>query len=214
VNDRAAGGSPTTKYDALAEDFTACEYGDPGRYFERRAEIVVALGPRLEPGDHLLDLACADASFADALLARGLAYTGVDASSRMLEVAAARLAGRGRVERGDLLAYEPPEPVAATTCFRSLHFVPDRAAWFRGLAGFTEKKLVFDVAPRRVPLATIRAELRAAGLPNVAVRPFLVPQHVAVPAPVAAALRAAERVPPLARLLLARRFAVIVAAWR
>ena len=32
----------TQKYDAFADSFTEREYGDPERYFRRRAEIVVA----------------------------------------------------------------------------------------------------------------------------------------------------------------------------
>jgi hypothetical protein len=62
----------SSKYDEAAERFTEQEYGDPRRYFSHRAELVVSLGPRLEPGDEVLDLACADAGLAEPLLARGL----------------------------------------------------------------------------------------------------------------------------------------------
>ena len=134
------------KYDELAERFTDHEYGDPARYFGHRAEIVVSLGPPLEPGDAILDLACADGSAVPPLVDRGLRYLGVDASDAMLEVARRQHGARARFELGDLLTYEPSEPVAATTIFRSLHFVDDRVAFFRRVAGFTEKKLVFDVA--------------------------------------------------------------------
>lgn len=206
--------SHTEKYDAFAGEFTAREYGDPGRYFRHRAAIVLRLGPRLEPGDRVLDLACADASFALPLLDAGLDYTGVDLSERMIEVARARVGARGRIEAGDLTSYVPDVPVALTTCFRSLHFVPDREAWFRQLATFTEKKIVFDVSPRRVPLATIRRELAAAGLTRLDVHPFLVPQNVRLPAPVAGTLQLIERAGPLARTLLRVRFVAICAASR
>lgn len=206
--------SRTEKYDAFAGEFTAREYGDPDRYFRRRAEIVLGLGPRLAPGDAVVDLACADGSFAPLLIDAGLAYTGVDLSEPMVAVARERLGGRGRIELGDLTTWAPPAPVAMTSCFRSLHFVPDRTAWFRHLASFTEKKVVFDVSPRRVPLATLRRELAAAGLTRVDVHPFFVPQHGRLPGPVAAGLRVLEGTGPLAAALLRLRFVAIVAASR
>jgi hypothetical protein len=132
----------------------------------------------------------------------------------MVEVARTRVGGRARIELGNLLAFAPPQPVAATTCFRSLHFVDDRAAWFLHLASFTERKLVFDFSPRRVPPATVRAELAAAGFTRVELRPFFVPQHRRLPLALAVALELAGRVPPLAHLLLRRNFPLIAAAWR
>ena len=204
----------TEKYDELAERFTEHEYGDPGRYFAHRAGIVVSLGPRLDAGDAILDLACADGSAVPALAERGLRYLGVDASAAMLEVARRRHEDRARFELGDLSTYEPPEPVAATTIFRSLHFVDDRVAFFRHVGGFTEKKLVFDFAPRLYAIEELRRELEAAGFPRLATRPFLVPQHGRLPRPAAAALHALEGVRPVANVLLQRRFALVCAAFR
>ena len=207
--------SISEKYDAFAEGFTAREYGDPERYFRHRARIVLGLGPALAPGDRVADLACADGSFAPHLLAAGLAYTGVDLSDEMLRVAAARIGAAGRVEKDDITAWRPAGgPVAMTTCFRSLHFVPDRAAWFRHLASFTEKKVVFDASPRRIPLDALRRECAAAGLTRFDVHPFLLPQHGRLPAAAAAALAALERTGPLARALLQLRFVAICSASR
>ena len=204
-------GAGAGKYGAAAQRFTELEYGDPERYFGHRAKLVAGLGPRLEPGDEILDLACADGSAAPPLLALGLRYTGVDASETMLAVARNR--HEARFVQGDLLTYEPPAPVATTTIFRSLHFVDDRVAFFRRIAGFTEKKLVFDVSPRRYSQRTLRSELHDAGFPRLATRAFLVPQHGRVPAPLAAALEVLE--PTLvARLLLRFRFSLICAAYR
>jgi SAM-dependent methyltransferase len=202
------------KYDELAERFTDHEYGDPARYFGHRAEIVVSLGPPLDPGDGILDLACADGSAVPPLADRGLRYLGVDASEAMLDVARRRHGVRARFELGDLLTYEPSEPVAATTIFRSLHFVDDRVGFFRHVAGFTAKKLVFDVAPRRYAVEDLRRELAAAGLTALATRPFLVPQHGRLPGPAAAGLQALENVRPVASALLRRRFALLCAAFR
>jgi methyltransferase family protein len=204
----------SAKYASIADTFTEHEYGDPGRYFRHRADIVVALGSPLAPGDRLLDLACADASFAPPLLARGIVYTGLDANEGMVAAARARVGDAAEIVAGDLLAYVPPRPVAATTIFRSLHFVGDRRAFFAHVAAYTERKLVFDANPRRLPLATLRAELAAAGLDRVETRPFFLPQHAALPAAAARALELLERSGPAARAVLSRRFNVIVAATR
>lgn len=207
--------SGTEKYDRFAGEFTAREYGDPDRYFAHRAALVLRTGPALAPGDRVADLACADGSFAPHLIAAGLAYTGVDLSEPMVAVARERIGTAGRIEHGDITTWTPADgPVALTTCFRSLHFVPDRTAWFRHLASFTERKVVFDVSPRRIPLATLRAECAAAGLTRFDVQPFLLPQHGRLPAPVAAALVALEGSGPLARALLQLRFVAICAASR
>jgi SAM-dependent methyltransferase len=202
------------KYTAGAATFTAREYGDPDRYFGHRAAIVAELGPALVPGDRVLDLAAADASFAPPLLARGLEYMGLDLNAAMVAVARERHGDRIRIEQADLLAYVPPEPVAATVCFRSLYFAPDRAAFLRHVAGYTEKKVLFDFDPRAGSLAELRADLRTAGLDRLDARPFFVPQHGRLPAPVAAALHAAETIGPLARLALRVRFSLICAAYR
>jgi hypothetical protein len=201
------------KYTAAADTFTEREYGDPERYFGHRARIVAELGPPLVAGDRVLDLAAADASFAPPLLARGLEYTGLDLNAAMVAVARDRHGDRIRVEQADMLAYVPPEPVAATVCFRSLYFAPDRVAFLRHVASYTEKKVLFDLDPRRDSLDSLRADLRAAGWDALATRPFFVPQHGRLPAPLAAALQAAETT-PLARPILRARFSLVVAAYR
>lgn len=207
--------SATEKYDRFAGEFTAREYGDPDRYFRHRAAVVLRTGPALAPGDRVADLACADGSFAPHLIAAGLAYTGIDLSEPMVAVARERLGAAGSAELGDITSWQPVDgPVAMTTCFRSLHFVPDRAVWFRHLASYTEKKVVFDVSPRRIPLAVLRAECAAAGLVRFDVHPFLLPQNARLPGPLAAALVALEGSGPLARALLQLRFVAICAASR
>jgi len=202
------------KYDELAETFTAREYGDPERYFGRRARMVATLGRPLETGDRVLDLGAADASAAPSLLALGLEYTAVDFSPGMAAVARRRHGERIRIELADMLVYRPPEPVAATVCFRTLHLVPDRAWFFGHVAQFTEKKLMLDLNPRSSSTESVRADLLSAGFDAVAMHPFFVPQHVALRAPVAAALAVAEGASPLARLVLRHRFSVLVCGYR
>jgi SAM-dependent methyltransferase len=175
---------------------------------------VVELGATLEPGDVVLDLACGDGGFGEHLLARGLEYLGVDASASMVEAARRRLDGRAEIVHADLNEFAPPMPVAAVTCFRAIYYARDRLAFFRHVAGFAARKLVFDLNPRQFRLEEVEADLRAAGLERIDLRPFFAPQRVALPAPLTAAFRAAERTGPLARLALRFRFTYLVAASR
>jgi SAM-dependent methyltransferase len=204
----------SAKYDAGAERWTEDEYADPARYLGHRAELIVSLGPELVAGETVLDLACGDGGLADHLLARGLRYRGVDANERMVAAARHRLGERAEIELADLNEYELGAPVAATTCFRAIYYARDRRLLFRRLAGFTDKKLVFDLNPRQYRPDEIRAELEEAGWTRLELRPFFVPQHVRLPASAAALLRAAERGGPLARALLRLRFSYLCAAWR
>ena len=122
---------------------------------------------------------------------------------------------RGRSSsQGDLNTFAPERPVAATTVFRAIYYADDRPAFFRRVAGFTERKLVFDLNPRQYPVEQVVAELRAAGFARVALRPFFVPQTQRLPRPAIGALRALERSGPLARLALRVRFTYLVAAVR
>jgi SAM-dependent methyltransferase len=194
------------QYAAGAEGWSE-QYADAAAYLSHRAELVVSLGPRLEPGDRVLDLACGDGALASFL--PGLAYLGVDASPEM--VAAARRNGV-IAELGDLNEFVPASPVAATCVFRAIYYACDRAAFFRQAAAYTERKLVFDLNPRQYRLEDVRADLRAAGLTRLELRPFFVPQTVALPRAAVAGLRAAERSGPAARLALRFRFTYLCAA--
>lgn len=204
----------TEKYDPQAERWTDEAYADASGYLEHRAELIVALGPPLDAGDTVLDLACGDAGLAEPLLAARLRYLGVDLSPAMVDAARRRVGDRAEIAVADLNEYEPPGPVACTTCFRAVYYASDRKAFFRHVAGFTEKKLVFDLNPRQYRVAAVLADLRAAGLFEVTLHPFFFPQRVAPPRPLAAAFRAAERSGPLARALLRVRFSYLVSAAR
>jgi len=202
------------KYETKAARWTEDEYADAYAYLEHRAHLVVELGPRLDPGDRVCDLACGDGGFGEHLLGRGLEYLGVDASESMVESARRRLGDRAEVAQADLNEFVPAGPVAAVTCFRAIYYGRDRRAFFRHVAGFAERKLVFDLNPRQFALEDVVVDLRAAGFPRVDLRPFFVPQRVALPGALAAAARAAERSGPLARLALRFRFTYLVAAAR
>ena len=189
------------------ETWSDREYADPVPYLRHRAEVIVSLGPRLEPGDRLVDLACGDGGLADFL--PGMEYLGVDADPKM--VGEARSKGRD-VVHADLNEWEPDRPVAATTIFRAIYYTRDRRGFLRHVAGYTERKLVFDLNPRQYRLEDVLTDLRATGWPRVALRPFFVPQTRALPGPLGKALVAAERSGPLARLALRYRFTYLVAA--
>ena len=199
----------TEKYAEQAEGWTDDAYADAEAYLAHRAELIVSLGPALVSGDSVLDLACGDAGLAAYL--PGMRYVGVDASSQMVE--AARRRGR-EVVLADLNDYEPAQPVTATTCFRAIYYARDRAAFFRRVAEYTERKLVFDLNPRQYSVQEVEVELREAGFDGFMLRPFFAPQRVSVPGPAAAVLRGLERTGPLARLLLTFRFSYLCAAFR
>jgi SAM-dependent methyltransferase len=199
----------SAKYGAKAERWSEDAYADPESYLSHRGELIMSLGPPLRPGDRVLDLACGDGGLAHYL--PGTRYGGVDASEEM--VAEARRNGRD-VVLGDLNDYEPPEPVAVTTCFRAIYYANDRIGFFRRVAGYTERKFVFDLNPRQYRVEDVASDLRTAGFDALSLRPFFSSQNHAVPRSLQRGLYALERSGPLARLLLAVRFSYLCAAFR
>ena len=193
------------KYDAIAERYSGHDYANAERYYARRAQLV-ARG--LDDGASVLDIACGDGGLGRALLELGFDYHGVDASTRMVEVARRTLGDR--VVHGTF-DYEPPGPVDVTTIFRSLYLVPDRRAFLERVRAYTTRKLMSDFDPRSYSTPEVRADLRAAGWDRVEMRPFLLPQRASLPAPVQAILYAFEPLPG-SRLITRVRFPVLVSA--
>jgi SAM-dependent methyltransferase len=206
--------SKEDQYARQAADWTERAYADVAAYLDHRVQLIVSLGPSLQPGDTVLDLACGDGGLGEALLARGLRYCGVDATPEMVEAARRRLGDRAEIVSGDLNDYTPTRPVAATTVFRAIYYARNRAAFFAQAAGFTDKKLVFDLNPRQYRVEDVLADLRVAGFGRVDLRPFFVPQTVSLPRPVLRVSTALERSGPLARAVLRFRFTYVVAAYR
>ena len=192
------------KYDGKAPGWSETVYTDARRYLAHRAELVRTLGPELLRGDTVLDLASGDGGLADFFPDQH--YVGVDANAEM--IAAGRARGREIVE-ADLNTYVPPAPVEATMIFRAIYYATDRRALLERIAGYTTRKLVFDLNPRQYRLADVRADLEAAGFDRMATHPFFVPQtRAAVPG-----LQLLERSGPIARAILRVRFTLICAAW-
>jgi SAM-dependent methyltransferase len=190
------------KYRGKAQGWSDEQYADAQAYLAHRAGLIRSLGPKLAPGDTVLDLACGDGGLADFL--DGLRYVGVDANEEMVASGCAR--GRDLV-LADLNDYVPSGPVQATTIFRAIYYARDRRALFERIRGYTERKLVFDLNPRQYRLEDVRADLEAAGFARLDTRPFFVPQTHALPL-----LHLLERSGPLARLLLRYRFTLLCAA--
>jgi SAM-dependent methyltransferase len=207
-------GGKADQYARKAADWSDAEYADARAYLAHRAELIASLGVPLHPGDEVLDLACGDGGLGAFLLEHGLRYAGVDAEPAMVEAARRRLGDAAAIAQGDLNLYEPPLPVAATTFFRAIYYARDRRAFFARAAGFTERKLVFDLNPRQYRVDDVVGELLGAGYVRVELRPFFVPQTRRLPRPAVAVLKAAERTGALARLALRARFTYVVAAVR
>ena len=207
-------GGKAGQYARKAARWSDAEYADARAYLTHRAELIVSLGVPLGPGDEVLDLACGDGGLGACLLERGLRYAGVDAEPAMVEAARRKLGGTATIAQGDLNLYEPPLPVAATTVFRAIYYARDRRAFFARVAGFTERKLIFDLNPRQYRVDDIVAELSEAGFARVELRPFFVPQTRRLPGPAVGLLKVAERTWPVARLALRARFTYLVAAVR
>lgn len=200
------------QYARQAADWTERAYADVSAYLAHRADLIVALGPALEVGDEVLDLACGDGGLGEALSVRGLRYQGVDSTPEMVGAARERLGPSATVEIGDLNDYAPPSPVSATTLFRAIYYARDRRAFFARVAEYTRTKLVFDLNPRQYRVEDVLTDLRSAGFADVELRPFFVPQTVSLPGPILATAKALERGGPLARLALRVRFTYLVAA--
>jgi cyclopropane fatty-acyl-phospholipid synthase-like methyltransferase len=200
------------KFDRIAAGYSEHDYADPERYAARRAEVIVALGPRLEPGESVLDLGCGDGIMATPLTASGLRYRGADASAGMVAAASSRHPDLSfEVARSE--EYEPPEPVDATICLRSFYYPPDRRAFFARVRGYTRKKFVFDFRQTVHDRESITADLEAAGFRQVVFRPFFLPQLRRLPAPVVPVVYALERAGPLANAAARRYGRVFCAAW-
>ena len=198
------------KFDRIAAGYSEHDYADPVRYAAHRADVIVALGPHLEPGDTVLDLGCGDANMAAPLTAHGLRYRGTDASAGMVAAAHARHPElQFEVARSE--DYEPPEPVDATICLRSFYYPAERRAFFTRVRGYTRKKFVFDFRAPVHDRASIAADLEAAGFGHLVFRPFFLPQLRRLPAAVVPVVYALERTGPLADIA-ARRYGRVFCA--
>ena len=200
------------KFDRIAHGYSEHDYADPVRYAARRAQLIVELGPRLEPGQTVLDLGCGDGIMAAPLTACGLRYSGIDASAGMVDAARLRNPGLSfEISRSE--DYVPAEPVDATICLRSFYYPGDRQAFFRRVGGYTLVKFVFDFRPRVHAPASVVADLRTAGFTGIVLRPFFLPQRRRLPGAVVPVVNALEWTGPLASFASRWYGRMFCAAW-
>jgi 2-polyprenyl-3-methyl-5-hydroxy-6-metoxy-1,4-benzoquinol methylase len=121
-----------TDYEAIANRFAAGIDQRPwNALYERPATL--ALLPDVN-GQDVLDAGCGHGWYADWLARHGARVVAVDRSARMVELTTERLAGRGRVIRGDLSDVREILPDASFDVVLSslvLHYVADLTSTFR-----------------------------------------------------------------------------------
>ena len=197
------------KYDAVAERYSATDYADPERYYARRARAVVELGVLLTAGDTVLDFACGDGALGPHLLALGVDYRGVDASPRMVEVAARVVPGR--VTLGDFeLRARRAGRLRRRSSARSTSCPTDARSSRTSEALRRRSSSSTSTRARTPPRRFSPTSLPQAGVTRSS-RPFLLPQRRRVPAPIASLLAALEPLPG-ARALTRLRFPLLVSA--
>jgi demethylmenaquinone methyltransferase / 2-methoxy-6-polyprenyl-1,4-benzoquinol methylase len=100
-----------------------------------KAQVLAELESHLSPETRALDLACGTGDLAFALAAKGAQVTGIDASSRMIEVAAARGAVNPTFVVGDMTALDASDgSVDVVTASYALRNVPDFRQALREIA--------------------------------------------------------------------------------
>lgn len=124
-----------TDYDTIADRYSAHIDQRPwNALYERPA--MLALLPDVT-GKDVLDAGCGHGWYADQLVRKGARVVAVDRSTRMVELANARLAGRARVVRADLGDLQDVLPDASIDLILSslvLHYVADLGQAFREFA--------------------------------------------------------------------------------
>jgi len=110
----------TDQYTRSARGWSDDQYADSRAYLEHRAELVFGLGPPLQTGDEVLDLACGDGGLGAMLIERGLRYRGVDTTPGMVAAAQARLGRSVPVEIGNLNDYADFDPARDALPFAEL----------------------------------------------------------------------------------------------
>jgi SAM-dependent methyltransferase len=120
-----------TDYEAIADRFAAGIDQQPWNVlYERPTTLELLPGVT---GKDVLDAGCGSGWYADWLVRHGAQVVAVDRSARMVELTAARLAGRGRAIRGDLsdLGELPDASFDLILSSLVLHYVEDLAKTFR-----------------------------------------------------------------------------------
>jgi trans-aconitate 2-methyltransferase len=104
---------------------------------EWAAAVLQRLAGRLPAAPRVLDVGCGTGRVTEALLDRlpDATVLAIDAAPAMVDLARARLGGRARVWREDVLDLALDEPVDAVVSTATLHWVADHDRLWRRLAG-------------------------------------------------------------------------------
>ena len=173
----------------------------PATYLAHRAELFATLGPPLEPGDTVLDLACGDGGLGDFL--PGACATSASTRARRWSAAARDAAATSCSAISTTSSRRSRSQ--ATTIFRAIYYAHDRARSSRARRRLHGEEARLRPEPAPVRARRVRADLRAAGFDQFELRPFFV-RNAALPRRGRRCLLALERSGPLARLLLRARF--------
>jgi 2-polyprenyl-3-methyl-5-hydroxy-6-metoxy-1,4-benzoquinol methylase len=202
------------KYNNIAPRYSE-RYADPGSVARRTLDLVRSWGRPAEPGDSILELACADGFITTELVRSGFEVTALDIAPRMIEVATERLA-RARLEADlrtqDIETFRPTQDfdVVMGAMREFFLYVTDARKVIERLADHTRKKLLVDLNPRQTDLQKALDDVRAAGFDSVEWRGFFVPTRFRTGAVVGRLLRGAEVTPVLRSALLQWKFTVVI----
>ena len=169
------------KFGALSRGWSEREYADPAGFMRRRAAWVRDWGPRLRPGDRILELGCGDGALSCALAAEGFDVTGVDISEGMVEEArrrAVRESSSARFEVADSDTLDAAGPFDAVVSFMSAFFTytENPSEFLARVAPLVRKKVIVDWNFRSpCTFEEAARALKDAGLQRVEWRPWLVP---------------------------------------
>lgn len=200
------------KYNGLAEKFAERSYANLEFYMQRRFNLTVMWGYRLQPGDSILELGCGDGCLGHLFVRNGFRYFGIDFSPMMIEMARRRLQMEtlhGKFAVADVNEFALSEPYDAVVAYMRTFFsyVRDPRTFLQRLLPFVRKKVIVDLNPRSdLALKEAIAVLEKAGFRHVSWRPFFVPQKNRLPVWLLRCLVLCEGVPLLRSLPLRWKF--------
>lgn len=202
------------KYNQIAPRYSE-RYADSASVARRTVDLVRGWGRPAEPGDSVLELACADGFITTELVRDGFQVTALDIAPRMIEVATERLARAGLVADlriQDIETFRPTQDfdVVMGAMREFFSYVRDTRQVIQCLADHTRKKLLVDLNPRQTDLQKALDEIRAAGFDSVEWRGFFVPSRFRTRAAVGRLLRLAEVTPALRSVFLKWKFTVVI----
>ncbi len=203
------------QYARQADAWTERAYANATAYLAHRADLITTLGPRLEPGDEVLDLACGDGGLGELLVARepSLSRRRLDSGDGRRGAATPWRARAGGARR--------PQRVHPAESGRRDDDLPRHllrhgpARLLRACRRVHREEARLRPESAAIPPGRCRERPPCRGLRPGGAETVLHPTDDCVAtASAARAARALERSGPLARLVLRARFTYVVTAFR